>query len=123
MFRWIVGVVALLAVGCADTSDLEQRVAALESTGSAEIVGRHVERRFDGAWVPWSRPLVIANPAAEGVAVAGSLEPFEVWGAARLQVTIRDPGLSMTYSLSLTIECFDLVRVGDPWPSEHEECR
>ena len=40
---------------------------------------------------------------------------------ARFTLTIRDP--EHVYDVLVPRDCYDATRVGDPWPSELEECR
>ena len=88
-----------------------------------QIVEKRIEAELgnDGAWRPWARGLVQQQDSGPLVVVGLDGEPPETLVLARALLTVRyfgDP-----YSVSVSLDCWDAVRVGDHWPSEHEVCR
>ena len=121
MLRWVVGTVALLAFACADTSTLEERVSALEAAG-AVVVERlaEVTPPTSDEWWVIDRDRVVADEF--GISVV-EFPAHEVAWRARFRLHISDPSVQRTYDVLVPSSCFDAVRVGDAWPSEHPECR
>ena len=93
---------SLLVVGCSGDDGPE-----------GVIVGRVVE-------VEWpTRGTVIINRATveqneAGIAMFGSL-------FATLRITVRDS--QHVYKVAVSLDCYDAIRIDDPWPSEIEACR
>ena len=115
MVRWVVaGLGLLLAVACTDTNELEARSAS-------SIGGRQVEVHaiIGGTWFPWPREDLVQRE--NGTWGEKNEEGEAGTGIGRFTLTISAEAYS--YQLFVSAECYDLVRVGDPWPSNHDECR
>lgn len=97
MIRWLLLAAPLLfAAACTDAG----------KQNSATIAGRS--------------GIVLAVDGRTATVPRGTLLE-DVEAAALGQLVIRDDGFA--YTVAVTLECYDLVRVGDPWPSDHDACR
>ncbi len=112
-FTWLLAAVLLFGVAaCTDTGDLEERVAALEARPEGMVVARHFEM-FDGdiTVTTLGGEMILEECLGEGICHHD-----------------YDPIITVSFGtfareLLIEPECYLLVRVGDPWPSDHDACR
>ncbi len=108
--RLIVLVLSLMLAACTG-SDPDRK---------SLIVGRVTEAlaRDSGEWAPIGRDAV---QVSDGTAVVVSGTDGTL---ARFRLTILDSGLSaLTFDVLVSAECYDLVGVGEVWPTPLPECR
>lgn len=107
----------IFSTGCEQPDEVERPTALSETPEPALVVERVVEGYVaeTGDWVPVSREIVVVEHGQ------GFVRGIMADGIARFRLTIRDPSLTpSTYSVLVTPECFDAVRVGFEWPGNRD---